>query len=121
MHQQIYKTMNNLSNTVQLIGFLGEAPKTTTFENGNAVCNFTIATNEKYKNKEGELITDTEWHRISAWGKQAETCQKYLKKGSRLAVNGKLTTRNYDDKDGNKRFITEIRMREMVMLDSKES
>ena len=112
--------MNNLRNKVQLIGNLGNTPEIINLESGNKLTKFSIATNESYKNAEGEVIKNTQWHNIVAWGKTAEIVEKYLKKGNEVAVEGKLMHRNYDDKDGNKRYITEIIANEILMLNNKK-
>ena len=108
--------MNALRNKVQLIGNLGDNPKITTFESGKKIANFTIATNENYKNANGEKMTETQWHNLVAWNKTAEIIEKYLVKGSEVAIEGKLTSRSYDDKDGNKKYITEVVVNELLML-----
>ncbi len=103
-------------NKVILVGNLGKDPEIRHLENGRAVTNFTLATSETYKNKEGNKVTNTEWHNVVLWTPLAEIAEKYLKKGSQVYVEGKLTTRSYDDKDGNKRYITEVVGREMTLL-----
>ena len=104
-----------MKNKVQLIGHVGQDPEIKQLENGR-VANFTIATNESYTNAKGEKVEQTEWHRVSAWGKTVEIIEQLLKKGSHVAIEGKLTHRSYDDKDGNKRYITEVVANELVML-----
>ncbi len=104
-----------MKNRVQLIGHVGQDPEIKQLENGR-VANFTIATNESYTNAKGEKVEQTEWHRVSAWGKTVEIIEQLLKKGSHVAIEGKLTHRSYDDKDGNKRYITEVVANELVML-----
>lgn len=94
-------------NKVILIGNLGRDPELHYTQSGSSVANFTLATNEKFL-KDGELQEHTEWHNIVVWGKQAEACNKYIKKGNHIAVDGKITYRSYEDKEGNKRYITEI-------------
>jgi single-strand DNA-binding protein len=108
--------MNALRNKVQLIGNLGMNPEIKTFEGGNKLAKFTIATNETYKNAKGERVTDTQWHTLTAWGKTADIVEKYLSKGSEVAVEGKLINKNYTDKDGIKRYTTEIQVSEILML-----
>lgn len=112
--------MNNLRNKVQLIGNLGNTPEVINLETGKKLAKFSIATNESYKNTKGEQIKDTQWHNIIAWGKTADIIEKYLEKGSEVAVEGKLVNRSYDDKDGNKRYITEIVVNELLMLGGKK-
>ena len=111
--------MNNLKNKVQLIGNLGMNPEIKTLESGKKLAKFSIATNESYKNAKGEKIEDTQWHNLIAWGKTADIIEKYLEKGNEVAIEGKLTNRSYDDKEGNKRYITEIVVNEILMLGGK--
>ena len=111
--------MNTLRNKVQLIGNLGNDPEVKTFEKGKKLAKFSIATNESYKNASGERITDTQWHNLIVWGKTADIVEKYLKKGNEVAVEGKLINRNYTDKQGIKRYVTEIQVSEVLMLGSK--
>jgi single-strand DNA-binding protein len=108
--------MNALKNKVQLIGHLGQDPEITTLENGNKLAKFSMATSESYKNAQGEKVDDTQWHNIVAWGKTAEIVESYLSKGKQVAVEGKLTHRSYETKEGEKRYITEIRCNELLML-----
>ena len=103
-------------NKVILIGNLGRDPELKYTPGGNAVCNFTLATNEKWTDKAGAKQERTEWHRIVVWGKQAEICGQYLKKGRQAYIEGSLTTREWNDKDGNKRYITEIIARDVRFL-----
>jgi single-strand DNA-binding protein len=111
--------MNTLRNKVQLIGNLGNDPEIITLDNGKKLAKFSIATNESYKNAQGEKVVDTQWHNVVAWNKTAEIVEQYLEKGREIALEGKLTTRSYDDKDGNKRYITEVVCNELLMLGSK--
>jgi len=111
--------MSTLRNKVQLIGNLGNAPEIITLDSGKKLAKFSIATNESYKNAKGEKVQDTQWHNIVTWNKTAEIVEKYLEKGKEVAVEGKLTTRSYDDKDGNKRYITEIVCNELLLLGGK--
>jgi len=111
--------MSTLRNKVQLIGNLGNQPEVITLESGKKLAKFTMATNESYKNAQGEKITDTQWHNIIAWGKTAQIIEQYVNKGEELAIEGKLTSRSYDDKDGNKRYITEIVVNELLMFGGK--
>ena len=104
-------------NKVYLVGNVGKDPEVRHIESGVAVANFSIATNESYKNKSGERVTNTEWHNIVVWRGLAEVVEKYVKKGSLLYVEGKLRTRSYDDQNGNKRYITEIVADNLKMLD----
>ena len=95
--------MNSLRNKVQLIGNLGQDPEIRTFDSGKAVARFSLATTETYRDASGKKITDTQWHNLVAWDNLAKIVEKYLIKGSEVAVEGKLTHRAYDDKDGKKR------------------
>jgi single-strand DNA-binding protein len=108
-------------NKVILVGHLGKDPEVRHLESGRSVANFSIATSETYKNKNGEKVTNTEWHNIVMWSPLAQIAEKYLKKGSLIYLEGKLTTRSYDDKDGNKRYVTEVVAQSMTMLGSKNS
>ena len=105
-----------MRNKVQLIGHVGQEPEVKNLEGGKKVANITLATNESYTNNKGEKVEQTEWHRITAWGKTAEIIEKYVTKGKEIAIEGKLTHRSYDDKDGNKRYITEVVAQELLML-----
>ena len=96
-------------NKVMLIGHLGSDPELRYTQGGAAVANFNLATNERWTDKNGQNQEKTEWHRIVVWGKQAENCEKYLKKGRQVFIEGRLQTRDWEDKDGNKRYTTEIK------------
>lgn len=111
--------MYALRNKVQLIGNLGNTPEIKTLESGKKMARFSMATSEVYRNAKGERITETQWHNLVAWGKLAEIAEKYLTKGKELAVEGKLISRSYNDKEGNKKFITEIQVNEMLLLGAK--
>ena len=108
--------MTTMKNSVQLVGNVGQDPEIRNLEGGKKVANFSIATNESYKNEKGEKVDQTEWHRVSAWGKTAEIIEKYVSKGKEIAIEGKLTHRSYDDKDGVKRYITEVVANEVLLL-----
>ena len=108
--------MNTLRNKVQLIGNLGNDPEIINLESGKTLAKFSIATNESYKNAKGEKITDTQWHNVVAWGKTAEIIEKYVTKGKEVAVEGKLTSRSYETKEGEKRYVTEVVCNELLML-----
>jgi single-strand DNA-binding protein len=112
--------MNSLRNKVQLIGNLGADPEVKELEKGSKVANFSIATNESYKNDKGEKVQNTQWHNVVAWGKVAEIIEKYVKKGSEVAVEGKLQTRSYEDKEGIKRYVTEVVISEVLMIGHKD-
>lgn len=104
-----------MKNRVQLIGHVGQEPEVKTVNN-KKVASLTIATNDFYYNEKGDKVEQTEWHRVTAWGKTAEIIEKYVTKGKEIAVEGKLTHRSYDDKDGNKRYVTEILVSELLLL-----
>lgn len=108
--------MNALKNKVQLIGNAGADPEIKTFEAGKKLARLTIATNESYTNDKGERVTDTQWHIVTAWGKTAEIIEKYVTKGKELAIEGKLTHRSYDDMNGERRFITEVVVSDVLLL-----
>lgn len=108
--------MNALRNKVQLIGNLGKDPEIVTMESGSKLAKFSIATNEIYRNSKGEKITDTQWHNVVAWGKTAEIVESYLTKGNEVAVEGKLIHRTYETKEGEKRYVTEVKCNELLML-----
>lgn len=111
--------MYALKNKVQLIGNLGNNPEVKTLDGGKKMARFSVATSENYRNAKGEKVTDTQWHTLVAWGKVAEIAEKYLQKGSEIAVEGKLINRSYNDKDGVKKYITEVQVNEILMLGEK--
>lgn len=106
-------------NKAILIGNLGADPELRYTSSGQAVANFNMATTEKWKDKDGQMQESTEWHRIVLWARQAEVAKEYLKKGSPVYIEGKIQTRNYEDKDGIKRYITEIVGQRMQFLGSR--
>jgi single-strand DNA-binding protein len=106
-------------NKVILVGRLGRDPETRYTSGGQAVCNFSVATDRSYKDRTGQTQKQTEWHKIVAWGKLAEICQQYLKKGSQVFIEGRIQSRQWDDKEGNKRTSFEIVANEMRMLGSR--
>ena len=108
-------------NKVILVGNLGKDPEVRYLDNGVAVANFSLATTENYKNKQGERVSQTEWHNIVFWRGLAEVAEKYLKKGDSIYVEGKLRTRRWEDKDGNAKYTTEILADNMTMLGNKRS
>ena len=108
-------------NKVILIGNLGKDPEVKYLDSGVAVANFSLATTESYKNKEGERVNQTEWHNIVLWRGLAEVAEKWLKKGSSVYIEGKIKTRKWEDKDGNTRYNTEILADNMTMLGSKST
>ena len=111
--------MNAMKNKVQIIGNLGQAPEVKTISDGKKVAHMNVATNENYKNAKGEKITETQWHNVIAWGKLADIAEKYLVKGTEVAIEGKLINRNYTDKQGVKRYISEIQANELLILTKK--
>lgn len=112
--------MSTLRNKVQLIGHVGQAPTITELDNGKKVVRLSVATNESYKDSKGEKQTNTNWHNLVAWGKTADIIEKYVTKGKEIAIEGKLTSRSYEDKDGVKRYVTEVVVSEILLLGSAE-
>lgn len=108
-------------NKVILVGNLGKDPEVRHMDSGRAVANFSLATSETYKNKDGERVTHTEWHNCVVWSPLAEIVEKYTKKGSQIYLEGKLATRSWEDKEGNKRYTTEIVGREITLLGKSET
>lgn len=108
--------MNTLKNSVRLVGHLGMDPEVKSFDNNKQLARLSLATNESYKNDKGEKVVETQWHNLVVWGAQAKLAGEYLKKGDEVAVEGKLTTRNWTDKDGVKRYMTEIVVNEFLKL-----
>lgn len=107
-------------NKAILVGNVGKDPEIRHLEGGISVARFTLATSETYKNKTGEMVTNTEWHNIVAWRQLADVAEKFIKKGKQIYVEGKITNRQYDDKDGNKRYFTEIVADNIRLLGRKE-
>lgn len=108
-----------MKNRVTLIGNLGQDPEIKTIGSGRKMARFRLATNERYKNSKEEWVEDTQWHSIVAWGKQAESVEKLLRKGSEVMLEGKLTHGEYTDKDGVKRYTTEVDLQGLLLLDKK--
>ncbi len=108
--------MSTIQNHVQLIGHLGDAPEEVKLESAKKMAKFSIATNIRFKNKDGEAVESTQWHRIVAWNKLADVCLTHLKKGSHVACQGRLIYRDYETKSGEKRQAAEIHLEEMLML-----
>jgi len=106
--------MNTLRNSVQLVGNLGRDVEFKNFDSGSAKASFTLATNDYYKNNKGEKIQDTQWHNVVAWGRIAENMNSLISKGSEVMIKGKLVSRSYEDKDGNKKYITEVLANEFI-------
>ena len=111
--------MNTLRNRVQLIGNLGNDPEVITLESGKKLAKFSLATNENYKDTDGNKQSRVDWHSLIAWGKTAEIIEKYITKGKEIAVEGKLTTRSYETKEGENRYVTEVVVNEILMLGNK--
>ena len=112
--------MNTLKNSVRLVGNLGMDPEVKSFENDRKLAKIAIATNETYKNDKGERITDTQWHNLVLWGAQAKLAEQILRKGDEIAIEGKLASRSYVDKDGNKRYVTEVVVNEFLKVGIKK-
>ncbi|MGY5848640.1 single-stranded DNA-binding protein [Salegentibacter sp. HM20] len=112
--------MSTLRNQVQLIGHIGNQPNTISFDSGKKVTRFSMATNEVYR-KEGEKVEQTTWHNLTAWGKQAELIEQYVSKGQEIAIQGKLNSRSYEDKDGNTQYLTEVIVKEVLFLGDKKA
>ncbi len=111
--------MYALKNKVQLIGNLGNKPEIRILDSGKKMARFSVATNENYRNANGDKITETQWHNLVAWGKVAEIAEKFLTKGTEVAIEGKLVNRNYTDKEGIKRYTTEVQVNELLLLGEK--
>ena len=105
-----------MKNRVQLIGRVGQDPEVKTLEGGKKLATINIATNDVYYKENGDKVEQTEWHRVTAWGKTAEIIEKYVTKGREIGIEGKLTHRSYDDKNGEKRYVTEIVANEVLLL-----
>jgi single-strand DNA-binding protein len=108
--------MNTLRNSVRLVGNLGMDPEIRALDNDRKMARVSIAINESYKNDKGERVTDTQWHSLVMWGQQAKFAESYLKKGDEIAIEGRLSSRNYTDKDGNKRFVTEVVVNDFLKM-----
>jgi len=108
--------MNSLRNSVRLVGNLGKDPEVKTFSTNGKLTKLSLATKESYKNNKDERVTDTQWHNLVIWGPQAQIAEDLLKKGDEVAIEGRISTTNYTDKDGNKRYITEIVVNEFMKL-----
>ena len=108
--------MSTLKNKVQLIGHVGNDPEIKTFDGGKKLAKLNVATNESYKNDKGEKVEETQWHNLVAWGKTADIIEKYVVKGKEIAIEGKLTHKSYEDKNGEKRYVTEVVIDELLLL-----
>ena len=113
--------MNTMKNRVYLVGNLGNDPEIKSFGEGKQVARFSLATTEIYKDATGKKASSTQWHNLVAWNNVAAIAGKLLKKGNEVAIEGRLINRSYDDKEGNKRYITEVVVNEMLLLRSKKS
>ncbi|MCL4164820.1 UNVERIFIED_CONTAM: hypothetical protein GTU68_054777 [Idotea baltica] len=113
--------MKNLRNSVQLIGRLGQDPEVRTLTTGKKLTTFSLATSDYYRNSQGEKIEDTQWHNVIAWGKVGEIAAEYLAKGEEVALEGKLTHRSYENNAGEKRYVTEINLNELLMIGGRKS
>lgn len=112
--------MNSLKNSVRLMGFLGNDPEIKRYGDNKSLARVSIATNERYKNKEGEWVSDTQWHNLVMWGRQAVFAEKSLEKGTEVAIEGKLVNRAYIDKEGITRYYTEVIVNEVLSFTRKE-
>ena len=112
--------MNTLKNSVRLVGNLGMDPEVKSFENDRKLAKIAIATNEIYKNDKGEKVTDTQWHNLILWGTQAKIAEQILRKGDEIAIEGKLASRSYVDKDGVKRYVTEVVVNDFLKIGQKK-
>ena len=110
--------MNNLRNRVQIIGNLGNDPEIKELDSGKKLARFSIATNDSYKNSDGDRITSTQWHQIVAWDNHASIVERFLRKGREVAIEGRLVHRSYEDKEGNTKYITEIIVNEILLLNN---
>lgn len=113
--------MKNLRNSVQLIGRLGQDPEVRTLTSGKKLTTFSLATSDSYKNAKGDRVQDTQWHNIVAWGKVGEIAAEYLAKGEEVALEGKLMHRSYENGNGEKRYVTEINLNELLMIGGKKA
>jgi len=111
--------MSNLRNSVRLMGFLGNDPEVKTISEKKKVANVSIATNDSYKNDKEEKVEETQWHNLVMWDRLAGLAESYLRKGSEISIEGKLTSRSYTDKEGIKRYVTEILVSDVQMLGKK--
>jgi len=113
--------MKNLRNSVQLIGRLGQDPEVRTLTSGKKLTTFSLATSDYYKDSKGEKVQDTQWHNVVAWGKVGEIAANYLAKGEEVALEGKLIHRSYENQEGDKRYVTEINLNELLMIGGKKA
>lgn len=111
--------MNSIKNRVQLVGRLGQDPEIKNLENGRKMAKFSIAINDSYKNAKGEVVEDTQWHNLTAWGAVAENAEKILSKGAEVVIEGKLVSGSFVDKEGNKRYFTDVHVQEFLLVGKK--
>lgn len=112
--------MNTLRNSVRLVGNLGMDPEVRNFDNNRSLVRISLATNETYRNDKGDKVTETQWHNLIFWGQQAKLAEQFLKKGDEVAIEGKLSNRNYIDKEGIKRYVTEIVVNDFMRIGLKK-
>lgn len=112
--------MNALRNKVQLIGNLGQTPEIKTFESGKKMAKFSLVTNDSYRSANGDYVKEAQWHNLVAWDKTAELVEKYLEKGKEVGIEGRLVNRSYTNKDGEKKYVTEVVINEILLLGSKK-
>lgn len=110
----------NLRNNVRLIGHLGQNPDVKDLNGGKKMAKFSLATSESYRDDKGDRISETQWHNLIAWGKTAEIASKFLSKGREVAIEGKLSSRSYTDREGNKRYTTEVVVNEILLIGKKD-
>ena len=113
--------MKNLRNSVQLIGRLGQDPEVRTLTSGKKLTTFSLATSDSYKDAKGDRVQNTQWHNIVAWGKVGEIAAEYLAKCEEVALEGKLMHRSYENSNGEKRYVTEINLNELLMIGGKKA
>ena len=107
--------MYTLRNSVRLYGHVGQEPEVKSLESGNRLAKFSMATSDRHKDSQGNWVEETTWHNLVAWGKQVDIIEKYVNKGDRLSIEGKLTNRSYEAKDGTKKYVTEIVVHELLL------
>lgn len=113
--------MNTLRNSVRLYGNVGQEPEVKTLENGNKMAKFSLATSEKRKDQKGNLVEETTWHNLVIWGKSVDTIEKYVNKGDKLSIEGRISNRSYEAKDGTKKYYTEIIVNEFLLAGSPKT
>ncbi len=113
--------MNSLRNRVQLIGNPGMDPEVKDLDEGKKMAKFSLATNDHYRNSKGERVEETQWHNVVAWGKTAEIVEKFVRKGKEIGLEGKLVSRSYETKEGERRYVTEVVLNDLLLLGKKDS